>query len=177
MSRIRKILYKVYSWGSFRATKPADIEVDIVIPLVEKDLRIFPLCLEGVRRNVTHKIKDIYIVAPEDPQIIDFCKKQQLTFINEESVFGYKPSALNLITEDGTNRSGWLFQQFIKLSGKIGTCRYYLCIDADHIPIRPHTFMTDKGETVFYMSKEKHQPYYDLIKKCFQKCHLPLCRM
>lgn len=45
MSRIRKILYKVYSWGWFRAIKPADIEVDIVIPLVEKDLRIFPLCL------------------------------------------------------------------------------------------------------------------------------------
>ena len=34
-------------------------------------------------------------------------------------------------------------------------------IDADHILLRPHTFLTRRGRTVFYGSRECHQPYYD----------------
>ena len=172
MSQIRKILYRLYSWRRFAELTPADVEIDVVIPVVEKGLKILPLCLEGVRTCVAHKIKDIYIVAPQSPLIDDFCNRHGLTFVDETSVFGYKPSELNLITDDGVNRSGWLFQQFVKLSGNVGTCRYYLCIDADHVLIRPHVFLTDKEETVFYMSYEKHQPYYDIIRRLFPDMRL-----
>ena len=82
-------------------------------------------------------------------------------------MLGFSPRDLNIVIQnpDGTtrNRSGWLFQQLIKLSGKVGTCQHYLCIDADHVLIRPHVFLTTDDKTVFYMSYEEHTPYYENI--------------
>lgn len=165
MSQIRKIKYRLFSWLPFHELSPSTEDIDVIIPIIAKDLRILPLCLDGIRNCVAHRIKDIYIVAPDELEIRMFCNAHKLIFVDEDSVFGFSPKELGLITSDGTNRSGWLFQQFVKLSGLVGTCRYYLCIDADHVLIRPHVFLTDKQETVFYMSYEKHQPYYSLINK------------
>lgn len=141
----------------------------MVIPIIAKDLKILPLCLDGVRHCVAHPIQQIYIVAPAHPEILQFCQQHDLQFVDETSIFGFGPMELNIQFHDENghvwNRSGWLFQQFVKLSGKVGSCRYYLCIDADHVLIRPHIFLTEDSKTVFYMSYEEHQPYYDNIHR------------
>ena len=159
----------MFSWRHFPPLVPSLQEIDVVIPIVAKDLHILPLCLEGVRQQVSHHIKDIYIVAPAEQDIVSFCETNNLHFVNETSVLGFSPKELNIVitNPDGTtrNRSGWLFQQLIKLSGKVGTCQHYLCIDADHVLIRPHVFLTDDNKTVFYMSYEEHKPYYENIHK------------
>ena len=169
MSQLRKIRYRLFAWRWFPKLRPSTEPVDVVIPIIAKDLHILPLCLEGIRRCVAHPIQQIYIVAPAQQEIIQFCEEHQLQFVDEVSVFGFGPKDLHLQihTSDGhtMDRSGWLFQQFIKLSGKVGTCRYYLCIDADHVLIRPHVFLTEEQQTVFYMSYEEHQPYYDNIRQ------------
>ena len=169
MSQSRKLRYLLFSWRRFPKLNPATEPIDVVIPLVAKDLRIFPLCLEGIRHCVPHPVKDIYIVAPPQQEVIDFCKDNGLVFVDESSVFGFNPKEINLQIprSDGTlwNRSGWFFQQLLKLSGKVGTCRYYLCIDADHILIRPHVFLTDDRKTVFYMTYEDHQPIKDWLQR------------
>lgn len=169
MSQSRKLRYLLFSWRRFPKLNPATEPIDVVIPLVAKDLRIFPLCLEGIRHCVPHPVKDIYIVAPPQQEVIDFCKDNGLVFVDESSVFGFNPKEINLQIprSDGTlwNRSGWFFQQLLKLSGEVGTCRYYLCIDADHILIRPHVFLTDDRKTVFYMTYEDHQPIKDWLQR------------
>lgn len=169
MSQLRKIRYRLFAWRRFPKLVPASDPIDVVIPLVAKDLKILPLCLEGVRRQVAHPVKDIYIVAPPQEEILRFCEEWGLRFVEESSVLGFGPQALGLQVqlEDGRTlgRSGWLFQQFIKLSGKVGTCRHYLCIDADHVLIRPHVFLTEDRKTVFYMSYEEHRPYYENIHR------------
>lgn len=165
MSQLRKIRYRIFSYLPHKLPKPSSEPIDVVIPVIEKDLRILPLCLEGIKKCVLNTIKDIYIVAPHCDNIIQFCKENNLLYVDEVSVLGCSPKDLNLITTDGNNRSGWLFQQFIKLSGNIGTCRYYLTMDADHILLRPHVFLTEDCKTVFYMSYEEHKPYYDEIQR------------
>ena len=159
----------MFSWRHFPPLVPSLQEIDVVIPIVAKDLHILPLCLEGVRQQVSHHIKDIYIVAPAEQDIVKFCETNNLHFVDETSVLGFSPKELNIVitNPDGTtrNRSGWLFQQLIKLSGKVGTCQHYLCIDADHVLIRPHVFLTEDNKTVFYMSYEEHKPYYENIHK------------
>ena len=173
MSQIRKIRYRLFAWRWFPELKPAQEPIDVVIPLVAKDLRIFPLCLEGIRNCVPHPmphpIKDIYIVAPPQDEVIQFCKQNGLVFVDESSVFGFNPKEINLKIKwsDGTvrDRSGWFFQQLLKLSGKVGTCRYYLCVDADHVLIRPHVFLTEDYKTVFYMTYEYHQPIIDHLHR------------
>ncbi len=164
-NELRKLRYRCLSWSRHPELKPSDEPIDVVIPIIAKDLKILPLCLEGVRKCVCHTIKQIYIVAPAQKEIIDFCTANDLEFVNENDVFGYAPKDLKIILANGSDRSGWLFQQFVKLSGAIGTCRYYLCIDADHVLIHPHVFLTDKQETVFYLCYEDHQPYYDIIRR------------
>lgn len=173
----RKIRYILSCQRRKAMPKPdTQEEIDVVIPIISKDLGILPLCLEGVRHCVNHPIKDIYIVAPEQDDIKQFCQQHNLIFVEESSVlgFGVKDIGLDFNLPDGRvlHRSGWLFQQLIKLSGKVGTCRYYLCIDADHVLVAPHTFLTEDGRTVFYMSAELNEPYYEYIRRVFPELSL-----
>jgi hypothetical protein len=169
MSQLRKIRYRLFSWWWFPDLEPSKEPIDVVIPIIAKDLHILPLCLEGVRKCVAHPIQEIYIVAPAQQEILDFCKEHRLQFVDETTIFGFSPKELDIqyISEKGEvrDRSGWLFQQLVKLSGKVGTCQHYLCIDADHVLIHPHVFLTKENKTVFYMSYEEHQPYYDNIHR------------
>lgn len=167
----RKRLLKLFSKIWLPGLKPSRTEIDVVIPVIRKDLKILPLCLEGLKQSVTNKIRAIYLVSPLDEEIISFCKTHDLEFLDEKAVMGFDASALQLeiIGPGGetANRSGWLFQQLIKLSGRIGTCDNYLCIDADHILLKPHTFLSSREKPVFYMSEENHIPYYRNIRLLF----------
>lgn len=163
---IRHLFYLIWLHCFRHSVKPnLTIEVDVVIPIIEKDLLILPLCIESVKNNVVHPIKDIYIVAPDCDAIKAFTLANNLRFVDENTVMGYSPKDINLITKNGLNRSGWMFQQLIKLSGQIGTSRYFLAIDADHILLKPHTFITEDNRMVFYMSSWWHFPYLRNIKK------------
>ena len=172
MSQARKIYYRLCAWFPYKKLRASEEPIDVVIPVIAKDLETLPLCLEGVRKCVLNHIKQIYLVAPKMKEIEDFCEANSLVFVDETTVLdGLTPKAVNLIEKysDGTtsDRSGWLFQQLLKLSGNVGTCKHYLCIDSDHILVRPHVFLTDNGKTVFYQSYEKHDAYYRNIHRIF----------
>jgi hypothetical protein len=164
-------------WANFRfSSLKANtlISIDVIIPIVEKDLKILPLCLEGLKKNVANIIKEIYIVAPNFDQIRNYAESNNLIFIDENSIFGYSPKDINYMTTSGLDRSGWIFQQLIKLSGNIGNSRFFLVIDADHILLRPHTFITHDNLMVFYLSSEFHFPYYKMIYKLLKVISFPL---
>lgn len=144
--------------------RPKNETIDVVIPVLDKDLKILPYCLEGLRRCMTNPIGDIFIVAPAHPAIQDFCRERQLAFIAEDTVLGFGPKDIRY-TANGVNRSGWIFQQLLKWCGTISRTEHFLVIDADHILIRPHTFLAADGRTVFYRSKEYHTPYYHTMQK------------
>lgn len=160
----RRLLYKLYTFMPQKTIRPSGQAIDVVIPIVQKDLVILPLCLEGIRRCVTNRISQIYIIAPNQKEITDFCRDNQLIYVDETSVLGITPKDIDLIV-NGVNRSGWIFQQLLKLSGAIGTEEHFLTVDADHVMIKEHIFLTDKEETVFYMSNERFQCYYDNMKR------------
>lgn len=153
-----------FGWALFHSAPimASDEMFDVAIPCIEKDLKILPLCLEGIR-NCIKTLNDVYIIAPAKPAIINFCKEHNVIFIDEVELMGFSPKSIDFEvgTEWGSvKRGGWLFQQMIKLSGRVGTCRYCLFIDADHILIRPLTFISQQGSSVFYMSEYRHNPYY-----------------
>lgn len=166
---IRRLEYKVFSSIKLPPITCSDEEIDVVLPIIKKDLTILPLCFEGIRTCVVDPVRDIYIVAPEEKEIVDFCKEHNAIYVNEKDVLGISPKDISLIIKDEKgnimDRSGWLFQQLLKLSAKIGTCNNYLSIDADHILIAPHTFISNDNLPVFYMSSECHDAYYRNIKE------------
>lgn len=166
----KKLRKYAYYWELLRTTgqmpKPASVAVDVLIPVCEKDLKILPLALEGVRRQVAHPIAAIYIIAARSEVVERFCREHDCRFVEESSVLGYAARDLNVKVEPtGRDRSGWIFQQLLKLSGRVGESDYFLTIDSDHILLRPHTFLTDDGRTVFYGSREYHRPYYENIER------------
>ena len=173
----RKLLLDIWGRLPIRMPAPSNVPIDVVIPVIEKDLGILPLCLRGIKSQITNNIKDIYIVAPSKQKIVDFCKDNNIIFVEETTVLGFGPQKLNLLveTEFGTkNRSGWLFQQLIKLSGNIGTCDYYVTVDSDHILLRPHTFLDKSNKSVLYLSEEKNPPYREFIHKLLPKSNITL---
>lgn len=162
----RNLCYLYHSLCRHPRLKPLDTDIDIVIPICEKDLAILPLCLEGVRRNVPHRLAGIYIVAPESEKIRTFCRESGLHFVHEEQVLGYSPKDRKvLIGESKRDRSGWIYQQLLKLAGSVGKSPYFLVIDSDHILLRQHVFITDDKRLVLYQSNEYHRPYYDNIQR------------
>lgn len=170
LHKARALSYFVWERLYSQKIQPATgIEIDIVIPAIETDLVLLPLCLEGLRKNLVHQVKDIYLVSPNSEAIRDFAAAHNIRLLHEADFFDYTPADINYIItagrRKGLNRSGWIYQQLIKLSGKAGTCRYYLVIDADHILLQPHTFITADGKFVFYQSTECHLPYYRAIKR------------
>lgn len=167
---IRLVLYKIFELQKEEDLSPnLKDKVDIIIPVTDKDLKILPLCLRGVLDNMSNVIGDIYLVAPESEKIIIFAESYGIKYVNEKKVLGYDKSSINFISKSGTDRSGWIFQQLLKLSGSIGINRYYLVIDADHILIHPHIFLTDDNRFVFYQSPEFHFQYYINIYRLFGK--------
>ena len=170
LQKTRYVLYLFWEKFSFRRVQPAkDISIDVIIPVIETDLAVLPLCIEGLRKNINHTIKNIYLVSPGNTAIKDFALAHGVTFLDETILFDYTPASINYIItagrHDGLNRSGWIYQQLVKLSGRAGTCRYYLATDADHILLQPHSFITNDNRSVFYQSTEYNIPYYKAIKK------------
>lgn len=161
-NRRRKFLY---FWASLFLKHPRLVSsprpIDVVIPVIEKDLKILPLCLEGIRQCVNNPIMAIYVVAPLNGAIQAFCAEQGLVFIDERSVLGYSSSDIHYLVNGDTDRSGWIFQQLLKLSGTIGEADEFLVMDSDHVLLCPHTFIEVGGKYVFYQSKEFHPPYYE----------------
>jgi hypothetical protein len=141
------------------------IRIDVVIPAIEKNLPTLLQCIQGIRNCVTHRITNIYIVAPQNELFLQWCEQQGVILVDEVSVLGYTAESIDFITAGGRNRSGWIFQQLLKLSGNIGTERYFLVCDADHILVKPHCFVTGTEQFIFYQSKEYHWPYYVATEK------------
>ena len=70
-------------------------------------------------------------------------------------------------------RSGWYFQQFLKLAySRISKYPYYLIWDADTIPVRNITLFSEQGKPIFGMKEEYHKEYFTTIESLFgfSKC-------
>ena len=92
-----------YYWELLRTMgqmpKAAQVPVDVLIPVCEKDLRILPLALEGVRRQVAHPVAAIYIIAARSELIEQFCREHDCRFVEEGEVLGYTARDLNVKVE------------------------------------------------------------------------------
>lgn len=139
--------------------------IDVAIPVVPKDLPTLPICVAAVRKFIPHKILKIYIIAPDNQKIRHVAKSLNADFIDENTILPGSPDDIRIDRKDRENRKGWIFQQFIKLSANVGTAKDILFIDADHILLRPHTFIAADGSRIFYASKEAYFPYYDNIRR------------
>lgn len=135
-------------------------EIDVVIPVANKDICKLDLCLTGLKINIQHNIKNIYIISKPFPELLDICLKHKCIFIDETSYLGFSKSDLNTIRED---KHGWLLQQLIKLNGNPGNCENYLVLDSDVVLLKPYVYLTSLNQFVFVIQKTNtHLSYKEM---------------
>lgn len=160
MLRCRKLLK-----CQFKQSCSKRIEIDVVIPTVSKDFEILNLLIKSLSM-LQHPVNKIFVVAPNDEKLKKFCNDEGLVFIDEVTVLGFGKSYINYKV-DGQDRSGWLFQQLLKLSGENFTeMENYLVIDSDTIFVNENCFI-DSGKYIFYENEEWHKPYFKNFQKLF----------
>lgn len=132
--------------------------IDVLIPAIEKDLPNLPFAIDSLRKMVRHPIGRIYVVSPRSRSIEQLCRTKGCTFVDENTVLPLTVKDIRY-RSSRWNRSGWMFQQLLKLSGDaVVSSRRFLVTDADTVLIRPHMFRSG-DKTVFY-SREWSQPEY-----------------
>lgn len=139
------------------------LPLDIVIPLVEKDIITARKVIEGVRAMVKHPISAIYIVAPERKPLIEFAHEMKCEFIPEHTV----------VPEYDTVRKfgGWILQQFIKLNCDSFTKNEnILVIDADTILLRPQVLIDDKKDIyTFHIHSDYSSPRKEFTQRLLKE--------
>lgn len=146
----------------------SQIPIDICIPLSKKDLKKAEPVIVAARKHIKHPINKIYIIGDKAPEILDFCKKMDVSFIDELTVLGYGKTKIDYVV-NGIDRSGWLFQQLLKLnSDRFVEMENYLILDADTEFVRPRIFL-HKGKSILDQSEERHEPYHQTYYKLMGK--------
>ncbi len=132
----------------------SDVPLDIVIPIVEKDIPTAKYTIKSIKGLLMHPINKIYIVAPESEKLKKFAKDNDLVFIKENNVL---PKF-----SDKKTQKGWIKQQYLKLNADSFVEKdNFLVIDADMILMRAHVFIY-KGKTIFNVYRD-----YSLERKKF----------
>lgn len=153
----------------FRYLIKSNVALDVVIPVAEKDIKTLGLCIESIRKNLRHAIYDIYIVAPNNAEIKELAKNYHCKFIQENAAVRGVTKEEIQYSVNGLDRSGWLFQQLIKLSvDEFTQHEYILVMDSDTFLNRPIKYF-HKGKMILNTSDEHHEPYYDVYKKLMQE--------
>jgi len=112
--------------------------IDIVIPIIEKDLSTVVQTVNTARAFVMHPINKIYFVGPNSSKIKQVAKELNCEFIDESTVL----ENFNYIMK---KYGGWFVQQFLKLeASKFVDCDHYLVIDADTVYLRPQIFIEEQ---------------------------------
>ena len=159
--KVKKIFKLGYSIRSCNKDK----KIDILIPTILKDFEILELFIESLCL-INHKINKIYIVSPTNDDMVNFCEKNNIIHIDELDAVGFAKKNINYVV-DGRDRSGWLYQQLIKLScDNITELKDVLVIDSDTIFVNKNCFFSE-NKFLFYASAEWHQPYFDTFKNIF----------
>lgn len=149
----------------FRCWNCDSKKIDIVIPTISKDFEALGLLIQSLK-FIKNQINKIYIVAPKGVYIENFCALNNLIFIDETVVLGFSKDYIKYKVGN-IDRSGWLFQQLIKLSGDIFVeMDDYLVIDSDTIFVNNCCFKRD-SKYIFYASEEWHRPYFQSFKNLF----------
>lgn len=142
------------------------VPVDVVIVTTSKDYLLLETYLAALKDNLCQSINKIFLVSFPKEEIIDFCKSHNIIFIDERQVLGYGKEAI-AYKVNGTDRSGWMLQQLIKLYADTFTeTENFLSVCSDTILINKNSFIRG-GKFIFFENEEWHEPYFKNFKKIF----------
>jgi hypothetical protein len=160
------------STGKRRIAK-SEVPIDIVIPVIDKDADSLPFVIDSARRMLKHPITGIYLVCPAgSSRIREIADDKGCTVVDESGLLPIGKKDIDYRVR-GTDRSGWLYQQFLKWCGDAFVAQdHYLILDSDTVLSSPQAFM-DGDKLVFDYCDTVHKPYFEAYERLFG--HPPAC--
>jgi hypothetical protein len=145
-------------------------EIDVVIPLIEKDILNFQSCVQALKRHSLNPIRNIYIVAPFSDKIKKLIDENNLNFVHEDKVTKITSHEISTIIAS-SKMVGWLKQQLVKLNidSIDGILPYVLVIDSDTILCKDQCFING-NKIVLKYSDEFHLKYKLASSWLLNKC-------
>jgi hypothetical protein len=141
----------------------SDLQVDVFIAAKLADAAVLPFAIEGVRRNLLHSIGRIAILARPTPVLVDLLARLDCTLIDERTVLPVERERISYRVGEH-DRSGWLFQQLLKLGADtLTTKKAYFVIDADTVLVRPQSFAAGQRRLLLH-SREHHEAYFRVFR-------------
>lgn len=140
--------------------------IDVIIPSVEKDVRILNHAIRGIRKNGKDIRRVIVVSKNRLSWEAEWFSEENYPFTKLDVAFalfqGDKQAASNYISHPD-NRIGWIYQQLIKLYAYQvvpDLSNNLLILDSDTVFIRPTEFQNEDGWPLFNVSDEYHIPYF-----------------
>lgn len=141
-----------------KSKSKSTVSIEVLIPVAEKDIGGIYSVVKSIRTNIINPIRNIFIVGKPGP-LESISNELQCIFIDEDSILPIKKQDI-IFNGKEWHRSGWLFQQFIKLNaGDVAEGEYILVIDADTCITKPQSFVLDDQTFVLNFADEYHHPY------------------
>jgi glycosyltransferase involved in cell wall biosynthesis len=148
------------------STTPSKWPMDVLIPVIRKDLATLPLAVAGLRKNLRHPLGKIILVSPPDAPIQAFCRHHGCEWRDENSVLPIRKTDIHYEVL-GLDRSGWVFKQMLQLyADHISSAKHILLLDADTVLLQPQKF-EHEGRSLMLVSDEYHWPYFVTYQKMF----------
>ena len=146
---------KPVTWGKDIAK--SSLEMEVMIPCAEKDISKLAIVVKGIRENLKHPISRIVVVGSESTRQEISIVQPEVVFIDEREVLSDIP---NRVLIDGTDRSRWIYQQFLKLEyvSKSESLKV-LVLDADTVFTTPQKYEVE-GKDLILCNDEWHEPYH-----------------
>jgi hypothetical protein len=141
--------------------------IDVVIPLAEKDIAMAKKVIESIRKYVRPTARNVYIVGQDSGSIRNLCDNLECIYIDESKLSFLNREAVKYSVK-GIDRTGWLFQQLIKLSvDKISSSEYVFVCDADTMFVKETCLLRGNAVTLFH-SDEYNKPYFRSLQKILE---------
>ena len=146
----------------------SELPVSVFIPVAIKDLECISQTVRAIREFLLHPIVEIVICAANEDAIKIECINLDVKFVDEKTLQPIDKSEIKYNC-NGIDRSGWLYQQFLKLSS-VEYCQasHVLVWDSDTELVKPTNFEF-QGRFIIEYSEEIHQPYEDCSLKLIGK--------
>ena len=153
--------------------------IDIVIPFVEKDIRVLKYCVESVTQNVRNPIACIRLITPADKtgnQAIfkeegsqDLLTDVLKSYPNVKLEFDHSVLGPKIFGEISRNfPGGWVVQQLVKFAACLNSASSAsLIVDADTVLLSPKTWLAEGGTQLLQVAHEYENRYLGHIRDFF----------
>lgn len=146
------------------------MKYDVIIPSSKQDISFLPKVFKYIRKNLIGAKKIFVITSPDNfKKLNKYLLVYGIELIDENNLCnGLSYSSIDeILKSKGVyTRTGWHFQQFLKMGFALSKYadEYYLSWDADTLPLSKISFFDPENNPIFTMKNEYHKPYFDTIQ-------------